>query len=338
MPGAIIHVVAVIATESCMKFLLSILLFMLCRHAFAQVSRGMYSPAVLHITKPYSALSDIGKYSSDSSYYEQVKNQKEFECIRFLYHSDTLMVEGFVYKPVLANNIKYPVVFYNRGGTGNYGRIDETDLTTFYKLALNGFVVFATNYRFINNKGPYDELGGNDMQDVFSLVALAKQQAYVDTTNLFMFGISRGGMMTYQAIKQLKLNAAAVIAGPTNYVTDTARQTEFFEGWHDDTTAANENYNGLQNVLPGFTKSKEAYLRKRSAVCWADSIQTPVLILHSAKDGFVNCSQSLQLAQLLQQAKKEYALKIYSQKSHSLPFRYFDSYDEIISWFDVHKK
>ena len=321
-----------------MKYFLSILFFIYCCNDFAQIKQGIYPSGVLRLTKPYSSLSNSEKYLSDSSYYEDVRRQNDFVCSTFLYRSDTVTVEGFVYKPVQLGNKKLPVIFYNRGGTGNYGRIGEMDLVTFHKLASNGFIVFATNYRFVNDKGPFDELGGSDVNDVLKLIALARQQAYVDTANLFMLGISRGGMMTYQAIKQLHLNAAAVIAGPTNTLTDTTRQTEFLNGWHDDTTAANENYNGLQNVLPHFAENIEAYLQKRSALFWADSIQTPVLILHSAKDGFVNCSQSLQMAQQLQEAKKEYSLKVYSQKSHSLPFQYFDSYDEIISWFMAHKQ
>lgn len=320
-----------------MKKFISIFFFINCTNAIAQTT-ALHFTGTLAITKPYRGLNEIQKYLADSSYYEQVRQQKQFECKTFLYPSDGLMVEGFVYKPIETGNKKYPVVFYNRGGTGNFGRIDAMDLVNFHKLASNGFIVFATNYCFVNDKGPFDEAGGSDVHDIFSLIDIATQQPYVDTANSFMFGISRGGMMTYQAIKKLHLNAAAVIAGPANSLTDTSRQSEFWEGWHDDTTSANQNYNGLKNILPDFEKNKEMYLRQRSAVFWADNIQTPVLILHSAKDGRVPCRQSLQLAEALQKAGKEYSLKIYSIKSHSLPFRFFDSYDEIINWFNTHKR
>ena len=47
-----------------------------------------------------------------------------------------------------------------------------------------------------------DEMGGADVDDLMDVLPLARSLAYVDTNNLFMYGESRGGMMTYQAVRR----------------------------------------------------------------------------------------------------------------------------------------
>ena len=79
-------------------------------------------------------------------------------------------------------------------------------------------------------------------------------------------------------------------------------------------------------------------MEARSPVLWADEIKNPVLILHSRQDGRVTADQALLMAKALQEAGRPYQLKIYNNKSHSLPSKAFDSADEVISWFKMHMK
>jgi len=289
----------------------------------------------IQVKTSYSQLKGLPRWYYDSTYYERFRQDEQIESFRILYKSDTAQVEGFLVKPK-AVKARHPVIVYNRGGTGNYGKITEVWLPDFYDFVKQGFVVLLSNTRFTGQYGLYDQLGGVDLNDVELLIDITRSLPYCDPNNYFMLGLSRGGQMTYQLLKRHKypINAAAVIAGPANLVQGMRDRPEFLNGWNDDTTGRYLNYKGLKNILPNFAQNKEQYLQDRSAVYWAKQINTPLLLLHSRQDGFVNVSSTLELAARLQQYKKQYQLIIYNEKSHSLPVRYFlQRNQQIIQWF-----
>ena len=294
----------------------------------------------IQVKTSYSQLKGLPRWYYDSTYYERFRQDEQIESFRILYKSDTAQVEGFIVKPK-TSSAKFPVIVYNRGGTGNYGKITEVWLPDFYDFVKKGFVVLVSNTRFTGQYGLYDQLGGVDLNDIEALIDISRSLPYCDLTNYFMLGLSRGGQMTYQLLKRSKypINAAAVIAGPANLVQGMRDRPEFLDGWNDDTTGRYLNYKGLKNLLPRFTQNKVQYLQDRSAVHWAEKINTPLLLLHSRQDGFVNVSSTLELATQLQKHKKQYQLIIYDKKSHSLPVRYFPQRNQqIIQWFSQFKK
>ena len=60
----------------------------------------------------------------------------------------------------------------------------------------------------------HEEFGGADVHDVLNLIPLAKSLGYVDMSNVFMFGESRGGMMAYLTLtNNIPVNAVATIGG-----------------------------------------------------------------------------------------------------------------------------
>lgn len=283
------------------------------------------------ITTPYDQVSDLVRYLYDSGTYERARNQQDYEFATFTYNSDGNQVEGFLCRPVKFRLQKIPVILYNRGGTGNYGKLTEADFPNFYYLAKQGFYVVASNYRYVGSRGKDDQLGGDDVNDVVNLYKLLPRLEGVDTSNVFLMGVSRGGLMTYKTLSRVDVNAAAVIGGVANYFLLAADRPVFIEGWDD--LSPNENYRGLKNILPDFERKKTSYLEERSPVLWPDKINSPLLILHSRQDGFVTSGHALEMASALHKAGKSYQLKIYDEKSHSLPYQYFDSYDEIVDWF-----
>ena len=196
--------------------------------------------------------------------------------------------------------------------------------------------MYASNYRFVGKLGPVDQAGGDDVNDVINLYEAIKKIDFVDSNNIFMIGVSRGGEMTYQSLKRINLNAAAVVGGVADLTLQSNKRPIFITGWSD--LSEELNYKGLENILPDFAKNREKYLDQRSATKWADKINTPVYILHSRQDGRVSVDGAIELAKQLNAFKKEFKLKIYDEKSHSLPYSRFDSFEEIIDWFKSHKK
>jgi dipeptidyl aminopeptidase/acylaminoacyl peptidase len=164
---------------------------------------------------------------------------------------------------------------------------------------------------------------------VLSLVPLLKGRSDVDARNLFMMGISRGGLMTYLAIKRkAPINAAAVIAGPTDLTRMIVDRPEFALGY--------EGYDGWASVWPAFATRSRELLEARSPVFWPGEIDTPVLILHSRIDSKLAVHHALALAQRLQEHGKEYELVVYSNDGHSLPRNRQDRNRRIVDWFRAH--
>ncbi len=78
-------------------------------------------------------------------------------------------------------------------------------------------VVIGSQYRGNDGGEGKEEYGGADVRDVMNLIPLARSLGYVDMNNVFLFGVSRGGMETYLALKNsIPVNAAAISGGVTD--------------------------------------------------------------------------------------------------------------------------
>ena len=167
---------------------------------------------------------DVEKYTDKASY-EAAVDDPRFEFEKLTYSSDGLKVIAYLYRP-RENGRKFPAIIYNRGSAVR-GDIAPELISFFHRTAAEGFVILAPMLRQSDGGEGRDELGGADVDDLMNVLPLARSLGFVDMDNLFMCGISRGGMMTYQAIKRgFPINAAAVVGAFTDIqgVIDTHAQ------------------------------------------------------------------------------------------------------------------
>lgn len=300
------------------------------------VSDPFFIEGTIQIKTAFHVQGNFVKWYYDSTFYELARQNNNYECVRVFYKSDDTTVEAWLYKPVNISRKKYPLIIYNRGGMGNFGNLEETNLVDFYKMAKNGYVVLATRTRFAGANGKYDQHGGVDVNDIVNLKGIYENLSFIDTGNVFMYGFSRGGQNTYQASGKMNLRAMAITAGTTDWVSRINERREFVEGWTDEDSSM--NYLGFASVFPNWQTDSVQILIDRSAIYWANHVNVPVLIMHSRQDNKVPCCNALKMAEQLQKYNKEYSLVIYDEPSHSLPFKYFDSYEQMFKWFDKHKK
>ena len=137
-----------------------------------------------------------------------------------------------------------------------------------------------------------------------------------------MVGHSRGGMMTYLACaRDSRIRAAAICAGLADAFIMYDR---FHDGEFDMREDCRELIGGAPYEMP------EAYAA-RSAVCWADRIIPPVLILQGTDDWRVIPGQAYEMDRALAAAGKEHKLIIYPGADHSLNGTSF--IEDIVSWF-----
>ena len=289
----------------------------------------------------YESLDDFGRGYFPREVYEEARTQKDFDILDITYSSDGLSVPGLLIKPKDAGVRKWPAIIFNRGGNGDLGSIRDNgqpcvgmntaclDVADLYLIAKAGFVVIASDYRYQGATLKSDQWGGVEVDDVLNLVPALKSLHYVDPERLYMLGLSRGGTMTYLAIKRsVPVKAAAVIGGVTDVKAwvDSRPEMNLVKG--------NPFIDGFAKNWPDYEHRADEEYRARSAVYWADQINVPVLILHSRTDRMVPVTQALRMAAALQEKGKDYAVHIYESDGHPLPKNREDRNRQIVDWFN----
>lgn len=152
----------------------------------------------------------------------------KYVSYRFFYTSDDLKIEAFLSAPIdLLGKKKSPCLIYNHGGNRSYGALKNVE-TTYYAYQFHTICV-ASNYRGCGKSEGTDAFGGDDVHDVIHLLDLCEKLDSVDTKNINMFGVSRGGMMTYETLREdRRIHKAVVVAGVAD-CTMNLRRTRRYE-------------------------------------------------------------------------------------------------------------
>ena len=269
----------------------------------------------------YEELTPLDRAEFSRAEYEEAALALPRRCLHVRYSSQALSISGFVFRPEsVPAGVRYPGIIYNRGGHVDYGKVGTWDLLLFHRWSNRGFVVFASQYRGSDGAGGLDRFGGRDVHDVFSLIALARRNGYTDPDNLFMVGLSRGGIMTYQALRRgAPIRAAAVVAGVTDLEGLAAARPEFLQLW--------------DRLDPSFRFAPREFMEERSAMAWPRKLRTPLLLLHSMDDQRVPSVQSIRLARALSDEGKTVELVLYPGDAHVLQRYGRDRDERILEWF-----
>jgi len=242
-----------------------------------------------------------------------VTNSSEYYSITYM--SDGLRVNGFLGRP-RAEGV-HPAIIYNRGGFREYGALEGWEVALFAEA---GYVSVASQYRGNAGSEGREEFGGSDVADVLNLVTLLKGLPYVDPDRIGMMGHSRGGMMTYLALKQDCLagtgdiKAAATVGGVADLFMHYERKSY------------------IAQMVGATPKQDPELYESRSAICWPELIDAPLLIQHGEDDRQVSVENSLELAAALEEAGKIYELIVYPDGDHELTDHY-GGVHEALAWF-----
>jgi dipeptidyl aminopeptidase/acylaminoacyl peptidase len=268
---------------------------------------------------------DVENYASREAYRRAVGDSR-FELQKLLYASDGLKVRAYLYKPVRIERAPLPAIIFNRGSSVR-GDIAPELVSFFHRLASEGFVVLAPMYRQSDGGEGRDELGGADVNDLMNVVPLMRSLGFIDMNNLFLYGESRGGMMTYQAIrKDFPVNAAAVFGAFTDLDALIKFRPQVYSA------------SALKQLWPGFDTRRDEINKSRSAIYWPEALDVPLLIMHGGADWSVSPSQSLAIAQKLQDSGKIYELIIYAEDGHILSRNQEDRDRRAMAWFRRYMK
>ena len=250
---------------------------------------------------------------------------REVNFYRITYLSDGLRVRGYLAEP--KKKQKYPCIIYNRGGSGEFGKIHDEGFVRrgLGELARAGYVVVASQYRGNDGGEGKEEWGGSDVNDVLNLLPLLERYANADTSRIGMFGWSRGGMMTYRSLTRTnRIDAAVVGSG----VADLVKALE----------SRPEMQTPFRTFIPGFDGQNFEPLKERSVINFVDKLHrdTPILILQGSSDWRVPTGQVLELVNKLFEAKHPMRFILYEGGEHSLLEHRTAYINDVIRWFDMY--
>jgi dipeptidyl aminopeptidase/acylaminoacyl peptidase len=276
---------------------------------------------------PYEDQPGFTRRVYSKSEYEGARTSHVVECRKITYLSDGLRVVGFLVRPASAG--RYPVIVFNRGGLLDIGKLTEANLVDFYDLAARGFVVAASQYRGNDGGEGREQFGGSDVNDVLALRDLAITLPDADPQNVFFYGLSRGGMMTFLALRRGAIVNAVAVLGAIFDMEDIVDV---------GTTRAPGIAKKVLELIPDYSTRGVAALRDRSAIRFADQVNVPVLIVHGGADEEVPVAQALSFATTLNELHKPFELVIYENDTHEVTNNRLDRNNRIVSWFRRHMR
>ncbi len=243
-----------------------------------------------------------------------------FECRAITYASDGLVIAGFLWKPLTVPRTKLPLIIVNRGGSHDFAGMTPWLYLGWHDFLKAGYIVLASQYRGGPGSEGQDEYGGADLNDVRALIPLAQSLGYVDTSRIFMFGGSRGGMESYLLARSgFPLRAMAILSGSADLFRAAA-----------DRPVLEQRF---KQSMPDYAAGREAALSRRSAVRWAGELKVPTILFQGSDDWRVSPSDSLDVAQGLQRAKTPYELHLYAGDSHSVLLNERDMITRMLIFF-----
>lgn len=260
-----------------MKKILSLIFFCVIILSALSGCTAKYTPA--------NSQYDFTSYESDNLYdIEQVSLSGELSksCVsyKFTYLSDYCEVKGYISLPLdcIKNSTPAKCILYNRGGNSNIGLL--SDESTAVICASTNRIVIASQYRGADGGTGNDEFGGKDLNDVKTLIDMCENTfKFADMNDFCIAGVSRGGMMSYMTARtDSRIKGIIAISA----VSDLEKAYEERE----------DMKNLLQNSIGGSPTDLPDEYKKRSAICWADEIKVPVLMIHSKLDEMVPYSQA----------------------------------------------
>lgn len=276
-------------------------------------------------------------YSPDYWFASWLLPEKQFEitrqhldCAQLEYKSDSILVQAWALQPKTITAKKWPVIIYNRGGNAALGRLDFISvLRQLSPLANEGFIVLASQYRgsVPQDQATYgkDQFGGADVNDIHQLIELAKQLPAADADNIFLYGISRGGMMSYLTAKTRNdIRAIATTGAPTDLLAELPRKPEMELIF--------------RSLIPSYDQQKQQELEQRSVLYWAEQLPASlaILLMYGEEDQRVHPDNAKQLAAKLTALNRPVKLVEFKDADHLLSDYKEQERQMMLQWFRQH--
>jgi dipeptidyl aminopeptidase/acylaminoacyl peptidase len=237
-------------------------------------------------------------------------------------------VQGWIVKPPdFDNTKKYPLILYIHGGPHAMYGVGFN--YSFQNLAANGYVVLYINPRGSTGYGSAfgnaidDAYPGVDFDDLMASVDEVVGRGYVDTSRLYVTGVSGGGVLSAWCTSHTQRFAAAAVRAP---VIDWIS----FAGTTDITAWGYFRYHGR------FWDDPSKWLA-HSPLMHVAKVKTPTLLMTGELDLRTPIGQTEEYYQALRAVGVPTAMIRFSGEYHgtqSLPSNFMRTQLYLMSWFD----
>jgi dipeptidyl aminopeptidase/acylaminoacyl peptidase len=138
-----------------------------------------------------------------------------------------------------------------------------------------------------------------------------------------MFGWSRGGMMTYLALKKSNKVKTAIIGNGASNLYNTIAKRPIIET------------KVLAECVPNYYKNKDVEIKKRSAIFWANQLnkESSLLILCGTQDKRVDYKQAENMAKELTKVNYNFELRKFDT-DHFFSDKKTELHQNVINWFN----
>lgn len=204
----------------------------------------------------------------------------EVERLRYRVGRETYV--GYIAMPRGRRRATLPLVIVNRGGNHQFGTLAPGWIFgRMSTIASWGYVVIATQYPGVEGGEGTHRFGSTDLRSVLALRRVAGLVTGVSYPTAGMYGFSRGSMMTFLAMREVRWIRAAVCVGTLSDLRLSMRMRPEMRG-----------------VYRRYFKITPREIDRRSAVKFARSLRSkaPLLLLHGGRDAACHPEQVLGLA------------------------------------------
>lgn len=221
--------------------------------------------------------------------------------------ADGTLLFGRITKPAnFDSSKKYPAIVMVYGGPGVQTIQDRwSGLTWDQVLAHKGFVIWSLDNRGSTGRGHkfetavYHNLGKQELADQREGLRYLNSLGFVDPARIGLYGWSYGGFMTLNTVTNAPELIKAAIAGAP--VTS----------WHNYDSIYTERYMGLPS------DNVEGY-KSTTPQAVASQLKAKLLIVHNIEDDNVHFANTMQMADALEKAGRQFYMLIYPQRAHGV--------------------
>ena len=223
--------------------------------------------------------------------------------------SENVTLNYYIIKPADFDSSKqYPVFFYVYGGPGHQQVTNSYSYNDYYwhrLLAQHGYIVVCVDGRGTGGRGAefkkvtYKQLGKYECIDVIEAAKYFAAKPWVDADRIGIFGWSFGGYLS--SLARLKGNdvfkAAIAVAPVTTWrYYDNIYTERFLQRPQDNPEGYDQN----------------------SPINFAKQLKGNYLIIHGTGDDNVHFQNAADMITALEQANKQFEMRIYPNKNHSI--------------------
>lgn len=215
-------------------------------------------------------------------------------------------LNAWMVKPVnFDESKKYPVLMVQYSGPNSQQVLDKYGFDWEHYLAANGYIVVSVDGRGTGARGEafrkctYLRMGDLESRDQVEAAQALGKLPYVDAGRIAIWGWSFGGYNTLMSMSvgNGTFKAGIAVAPPTDWKYYDSVYTERFM------RTPKENFSGYAATSP---------------IKLAKDLQGKLLLVHGTADDNVHFQQTMDYAEALVQAGKQFDMQVYKDRNHSI--------------------